>query len=123
MSQLSEQECTAGISRRALETFRSNGRKPPARDAKLAPRAPEPGSVAEHLAAGKKYRIESPEKTAVIDRWDRALDLLNLDGWNFRIRDTHHYRSVEVDQIALDRVELEMLGRRIAEVLATVPAE
>jgi hypothetical protein len=131
MSELSPREVEAGISRRALETLRHprrNNRKPVHSTTSLVdipgtlikpevPPAPEPGSLAEHLAAAKQNRIPSPQKTAVIDRWDRALDLLNIDGWNFRIRDTHHMHKVQVDEIALDRIELEALGRRIFEVL------
>jgi hypothetical protein len=160
VSNLTDQECAAGVSRRALETLRHspNGQKPPAKPAPAPrrvkrrvapappeielrrvgppPRAvdfpapielppgiaepikPEPGSLAEHLAKAKESAITTPQKIAVLDTWDRSLDILNIDGWSFRIRDTHHLHKIQVDEIALDRVALEMLGKRISEALA-----
>ena len=115
MSELSAREVNAGISRRALETkLNTNGRKPAVTDLP----AGDPGSLAEHLAAKLHYRIESPEKTAVLDTWDRSLDILNLDGWNFRIRDTRHIGRISVDLIECDRITLEALARKIHQVLA-----
>lgn len=138
MSNLSEQELTAGISRRALDTMRhsDNGRKPPARTRRRepaptppppAPESPttegfvtpsEPGTLGEHLAAQKYFGIEQPEKLSILNTWDRSLDLLNIDGWHFKLRDTSHSRGVHVSEISIDRPQLEMLAQRIHQALA-----
>lgn len=127
MSELSVREVNAGISRRAIDTLQSsfNGRKPAAKP--KVPKVVEPpgesGSLEQHLAAAKKYRIEAPEKISVVDIWDRQLDVLNIDGWNFRIRDVHHTGRLQVDTISLDRVELEALGNRIRRILGEMGAK
>jgi len=122
MSDLSVEELNAHISRRALETLnppRARRRPPVSTLVDIPAPPPAPGSLEEHLAAAKANRIENPEKTRVLDECYRQLDILNLDGWNFRIRDTHHLNraGVHVDQLELNRVVLETLGRKIQEVI------
>jgi hypothetical protein len=113
MSQLSEQECAAGISRRAISSFQrkpNNGHRPI-----------EPNTLEEHLA-GKA--IGSPEKTPVIDTWNRNLDLINMSGWHFGLRETDHSSNgVRVVEMFFTRPELEMLAERIKRVLSAVSAE
>ena len=111
MSELSARELSAGISRRALTSFQrnTNGRK-----------SVESKTLEEHLA-GKA--IGTPEKTAVIDQWNRNLDLINISGWHFSIRETDHSNTgIHVVEMFFTRPELEMLSSRILQVLAAMPA-
>ena len=99
MSNLSAAECTAGISRAALAT-RKNGHAVPAPSNLAAPGRP-------------------PVKTAVLDTWCHSLDLLNINGFSFAIRDTQHMGPrVEVTTIHFQRHELETLAAKIREVLS-----
>ena len=123
MSQLSEEERTAGISRSALRTLAAaNGR--------ANGRAIETGSHANHPVASERetgFRDPSaavvpgqpPVKTSVIDSWCRDLVVINHDGYGFSIRDTMHYgHKADVVTLSLNRNDLEALKRGIEKALA-----
>lgn len=61
-----------------------------------------------------------PELIPIITTWNRNLDLLNLNGWQFQIRHCVMFGSSEradLTYLALDRAELERLSRVIQKVL------
>lgn len=62
MSELSSQEVTAGISRKAIASFQRNSKN-----------GHKPATLEDHLA-GKA--IGTPEKTSIVDTWNRNLDLI-----------------------------------------------
>lgn len=114
MSELTPQELTAGVSRRALATYQrrnsSNGHGSPLAKSE---------TLNDHLAA---RAIGEPEKVPVIDLWDRNLDIINLSGWHFAIRETQHTNNaVHVVEMFLRRPELEILAQRISQVLSEKP--
>lgn len=105
MSSLSANELNAGISRRALATLKTNGRD-------------QGETLEQHLAAGATGSI-MPEKTHVLDLWNRTLDIVNLNGWNFEIRDTSYLgEKIESVAILVGRNELDQLARKILVILA-----
>ena len=120
MSNLSQQEVTAGISRKAMATIRNghgahrNGHKSSSVATNVAiPISPPPP------VAG---RATVPEKTPVIDQWNRNIDLLNINGWTFHLRETLHIgTAVHATEIQFTRPELGTLMRRIERVLEETP--
>jgi hypothetical protein len=110
MSDLSSQEVTAGISRKAIASFQRNSKN-----------GHKTTTLEDHLA-GKA--IGTPEKTAIVDTWNRNLDLINVSGWNFGIRETEHsHAGVRVVELFFTRPELQMLAERILKVLSDSPAK
>lgn len=108
MSQLSPEECQAGISRSALATIAGrNGH----RRQKHVPDAPQP-------ATSVNNKAPVPELTHILLSHERQLDLINVDGWNFRLRKTF-WQMNEVDNtvIYFTRPELEKLQATITQVL------
>src|SRR5580704_17885386 len=112
MSNLSQSEVTAGISRKALETLqRRNGHE---KTTKVVIPANGPGVRTDPPV---------PERVSVLQTWCHDLDLVNIDGWNFQVRDTQHlsgHNPIAI-YLHLNRAELEMLEKRIHQVLAETP--
>ena len=109
MSNLSQEEITAGISRAAIAKIQRNG-KPPA-------------TLAEHLAARAETGVTSVERLYIVDTYDRAFDIVNLDGFRFRIRDLRRQDSaIYCVELAIDRPELERLIQQATKMLQDSPA-
>ena len=106
MPDLTPMEVKAGISRAAIETMngRRNGHKTralPSADLEVKPDS-EP----------------TPELTHVLITHRRQLDLINVNGWSFQIRDTHFaLGTVQSGSLHLTRPELERLEQIIHRVL------
>jgi len=63
--------------------------------------------------------VSEPEKINVLDSWSSSLDLLNLNGHQFAIRQTQHINDkAEVTTIRLNRLELERLIKKVQEALS-----
>ena len=132
MSELSRAECAAGISRAALATYNQaenrNGNKPkapapipdrrrrvdreiPKAAQEILPPAPEP------IISTQREPV--PELTHVILTYCRQLDIINVNGWSFELRNTvHQLGNVHASRLYLSRPELEKLESTIRRVLA-----
>lgn len=110
MSHLSQAEATAGISRNAIAAIqRRNGHSKNGATAI---------SSGENNSYQKPHPAPPPELTQVLRTWCRALDIINIDGWHFRIRDTVHLGDrPNCDVLTLTRTDLEALGNSIKRVL------
>ncbi len=109
MTNLSQDELSAGISRTALAKINRNGKAHT--------------SLGEHLAARAESGVLTPERLCVIDTYDHCFDIVNLDGWRFRIRDLRRSDTKLIQvELCLDRPELELLGDKIRQILKESPA-
>ncbi|MGH9501687.1 MAG: hypothetical protein ACRD20_02425 [Terriglobales bacterium] len=128
MSNLTQQECSAGISRKALQTVLSstNGKK--GNHDRVLPVHPGQQkatkvAIPTEDSPGVRNAPPIPERTSVIETWNSNLDILNVNGWNFVIRETVHVADrPQGTYLYLSRIELEVLGRKINQVLAETPS-
>jgi hypothetical protein len=114
MSHLSQAEATAGISRSAIAAIRGrNGHRKNGAD-KLA----ESNSSDTSDTSQKPHPAPPPELTQVLRTWCRALDIVNIDGWHFKIRDTVHLSDVpHSSTLQLDRPAMDALLSALTRVL------
>jgi hypothetical protein len=114
MSHLSHAEVTAGISRRAVETFnRTNGRKT------VTTKVDMSASKTVQLGSETNTPGQPPQRIPVVETWCSALDLLNINGFSFAIRYTQHISDrADVTTLYLNRLDLEALMRKCQAVLA-----
>jgi TadE-like protein len=112
MSHLSQAEVTAGISRRAIESFhRKNGRATLTSKVDL--------SASKTLKVGDDTPGQPPQRIPVVETWCSSLDLLNLNGFSFAIRYTQHISDrADVTTLYLNRIDLEALVRKCKDLLA-----
>ena len=104
-------EVSAGISRAAIENMNRNGHRKPARSA--PPAIPDTSAL-----TTSKNTEPVPELTHVLLTHNRQLDLINVNGWHFQIRDTHYaLGTVQCGTLHLNRPELEKLELTIHRVL------
>lgn len=117
MSQLSTAECTAGISRSALATLTGrNGNGHRARRPHM-PDAPQP------LTSVDEKKAPVPELTHILLSHERQLDLINVDGWNFRLRKTFwQLNDVSNTVMYFTRPELERMHTIVGRILEETPA-
>lgn len=116
ISNLSHVEATAGISRAALNVAKRNGHKAGSDVNDRVHSGPE-------IATNVSIPGRPPERTTVLKTWARDLDVINVNGWSFHVRDTQHLSDrAQVTTLYLTRPEMEMLAKRISEVLREVPA-
>lgn len=107
MSHITDAECHAGISRQALAAMNAHH--------------PNPGTngkngKATELQPPQTQAPRAPEKVCVVDSYNRTIDLLDVNGWNFVIRETQHFfgdnRATAIN-LWLTRIELETLRNKI----------
>ena len=108
MPELTQEECHAGISRAAIARIRRNGQSQM--------------SLGEHLAVRKETGVLGPDREYVLDTYNRSLDVVNLDGFRFKIRDLRRNdKDLNQVELCLDRPELERLVEVIAKMLRDSP--
>jgi len=111
MTQLSQAECTAGISRAALQTI--NNRNGHRRRQPHVPDAPQPSTSAPDPV---------PELTHILLSHERQLDLINVNGFRFQLRRTaYQLNQVSAVTIHFTRPELERMHQVIGRILEETP--
>jgi hypothetical protein len=113
MANLSSAECKAGVSRKALDILQhrngSNG-------AAVA-RSPVHSS-----GQPLRDRPPEPEKVTILETWNRSLDVINLNGFSFVLRDTVHISDrPAATYLYLNRIELSKLVQKVSQLLAETP--
>jgi len=104
MSHLTAAEVTAGISRRALNTIRGNH--------SVTTKVDISASKTTKVGAELNAPGQPPIKTMIVETWCSSLDLINLNGFSYAIRQTQHLSDrADVTTIHLNRIDLEALVR------------
>lgn len=117
MSELSTAECAAGISRSALATFNARNGNGNHRRRPHVPDAPQPATSVPDTKA------PVPELTHILLSHERQLDLINVNGWEFRLRKTAwHLGQVDNTILYFTRPELERMHEVVGRILEETPA-
>lgn len=105
MSHLTSAEVTAGISRRALNTIKRGNHS-------VTTKVDISTSQTTKVGTDASAPGQPPVKTPVVETWCSSIDLININGFSFVIRQTQHLSDrADVTALHLNRIDLEALVR------------